>query len=395
MTSLLLYHCIVRRNKMAEMTTPVQPETEAPAADMKGGTSTFSRVAKYTAVKFVALFATIVVGVYLTILVANMGGHVDNIRRGQIQEGVSLRLGLDPEFRQLTVAQRNEIMAREIAIEEQRLGLDRPFIVRSFAFLQDALTLNLGRSENMTSDSGSRLVRNILLERLAPTLVLFGFSFLILFFLSIFFALALSRQYGSVLDKMMIALAPTSAAPSWFYGIFLILIFAAIWRVLPFGGMVAAPPPDDPLLYAASVARHMILPTLAIVISAVFLNIYNWRTFFLVFSSEDYVEMAKAKGLSSRAIERRYILRPTLPTIITSFMLALIVLWQGGIILETIFNWPGLGRLIFSAINLYDTPVIVGVVVIYAYLLAVTVFLLDIIYALVDPRVKIGGSNKA
>jgi peptide/nickel transport system permease protein len=267
--------------------------------------------------------------------------------------------------------------------------------VRSFCFLSDALTLNLGRSDNMTSDSGSRLVRNILLERMAPTLVLFGISFLVLFFLSIFFALALSRQYGSVLDKVIIALAPTSAAPSWFYGIFLILIFAALWGVLPFGGMVSAPPPAEPLSYAASVMRHMLLPTLAIVLSAVFLNIYNWRTFFLVFSSEDYVEMAKAKGLSSRAIERRYILRPTLPIIITSFMLSLILLWQGGITLEIIFNWPGLGRLIFQAINLYDTPVIVGVVVIYAYLLAVTVFLLDIIYALVDPRVKIGGDNKA
>jgi peptide/nickel transport system permease protein len=381
---------------MAEITTPTQPESEVPVRDTnnRGGASTFSRVAKYTAVKFVALFATVIVGVYLTILVANMGGEVDKIRKGQIRQELAISLGLDPEFRQLPAVERDEMMARMIATEEERLGLNRPFIVRSFAFLNDAMTLNLGRSDNMTSDSGSRLVRLILLERMAPTLVLFGLSFLVLFFLGLLLALALSRQYGSWLDKMMIAMAPTSAAPAWFYGIFLILLFAALWRLLPFGGMVAAPPPDDPLLYAASVARHMILPTVAIIISAVFLNVYNWRTFFLIFSSEDYVEMAKAKGLSARAIERRYILRPTLPTIITSFMLSLIVLWQGGIVLETIFNWPGLGRLIFQAINLYDTPVIVGVVVIYAYLLAVTVFLLDIIYALVDPRVKIGGSNK-
>ena len=100
--------------------------------------------------------------------------------------------------------------------------------------------------------------------------------------------------------------------------------------------------------------------------------------------------MAKAKGLSSREIERRYILRPTLPNIVTSFALLLIGLWQGAIILETVFNWPGLGRLLYSAIQLYDTPVIVGSTVIYAYLLALTVFLLDFVYALVDPRVKVG-----
>jgi peptide/nickel transport system permease protein len=69
----------------------------------------------------------------------------------------------------------------------------------------------------------------------------------------------------------------------------------------------------------------------------------------------------------------------------------LISLWSGAILLETVFSWPGLGRLLFQAVGLFDTPVIIGSVVIYAYLLALTVFLLDILYALVDPRVKVGG----
>jgi peptide/nickel transport system permease protein len=121
--------------------------------------------------------------------------------------------------------------------------------------------------------------------------------------------------------------------------------------------------------------------------------VFSWRTFFLIYSSEDYVDMAKAKGLTSREIERKYILRPTLPTIITSFALLLIVTWTGAPILETIFNWPGLGRTLFQAVGFFDTPVIIGETVIYSYLLALTVFLLDFIYALVDPRVKIGGEK--
>jgi peptide/nickel transport system permease protein len=120
---------------------------------------------------------------------------------------------------------------------------------------------------------------------------------------------------------------------------------------------------------------------------------YTWRTFFLIYSSEDYVEMAKAKGLDSSTIERRYILRPTLPTIITNLALIMIGRWQGAPIFETVFNWPGLGQALFRAIGLFDTPVIVGSTVIFAYLLAITVFLLDFIYALVDPRVKVGGSE--
>jgi peptide/nickel transport system permease protein len=233
------------------------------------------------------------------------------------------------------------------------------------------------------------------LERLPSPFVRVATECLILFFVGIFAALALSRKYGSVIDRLIIALTPTSSAPAWFYGIFLILICAGILGVLPFGGMVEAPPPEDKLEYALSVLKHMILPISALLISSVFLTIYNWRTFFLIYSSEDYVEMAQAKGLSAREIERRYVLRPTLPTIITSFALSLIALWTGAIILETVFNWPGLGRQIYRAIGLYDTPVIVGSTVIYAYLLAITLFLLDFLYALVDPRVRIGeGSNR-
>lgn len=370
------------------------PADAGPAEEPKSPESnTFARVARFTVVRALMLFVTVVIGVYLTILIANMGGYVDNIRRGQIREQIGLEMQADPNIRNLPQAQRREMMEELTRLEEQRVGLDKPFILRSFGYLKDGLTLNLGRAEYMTSDTGSKQVRLILLERLAPTLVLWGLANLILFFVSIFFALFLSRRYGSVQDKLVIAMTPTSAAPGWFYGLFLILIFAAVLHVLPYGGMVDAPPPENPIAYALSLAKHLILPTTAILISAVFLNTYNWRTFFLIYSSEDYVEMAKAKGLSSREIERRYILRPTLPTIITNFALLLITLWTGAIVLETVFNWPGLGKTLFRAIGAFDTPVIVGSTVIFAYLLAITVFLLDFIYALVDPRVRIGGGG--
>ena len=197
-------------------------------------------------------------------------------------------------------------------------------------------------------------------------------------------------QYTHAAIWSVIALAPSSAAPGWFYGIFLILIFAFLIPVFPPGGLVDIPPPEGTLAYALSVVRHMALPVAAMFISTIFISIYSWRTFFLIHSSEDYVEMARAKGLPSRLIERRYILRPTLSPIITSFALMLIGLWSGAIILEQVFNWPGLGTLLFQAIGFRDTPVIIGSVVIFAYLLAVTVFVLDILYAVLDPRVRVG-----
>jgi peptide/nickel transport system permease protein len=357
--------------------------------------STLIRVAKYMGFRLVFLAFTVVVGVYLTIIIANMGGYVDDIRRGAIREAVGLQVSQDPTFQQLPQEQRDTLIEDRIRVLEEQQGLNQPFILRSFGFLADALTLNLGRAASMTSDSGSGQVRLILLERLPATLVMWGLANLILFFLSLFLGLALSRRYGSLADRIVIALTPSSSAPGWFYGLFLILIFAAVFRLLPFGGMVDAPPPENPVAYALSLAKHLILPTTAIIISAVFQTTYNYRTFFLIYASEDYVEMAKAKGLSDREIERRYILRPTLPNIITNFALLLITLWQGAIILETVFNWPGLGRAYYTAIGLFDTAVIVGNTVIFAYLLAITVFLLDFIYALVDPRVKVTSGKGA
>ncbi len=351
---------------------------------------TLKRIGKYTIVRFFMLFFAVAVGIYLTILIANMGGYVDEIRKAEIRENIAIQISMNPQYKKLSTEERKQLQEKLVALEEERLGLNKPFLVRSLNYLKDALTLNLGRAMNMTSDSGSRQVKLILLERLPATVLLFGTSFLLNFFVSLFFALILSRRYGSFWDRFVVALAPTSAAPGWFYGIFLIVIFASWLRILPYGGMVDAPPPENPIMYALSVAEHMILPLMALAISGIFLSMYSWRTFFLIYSSEDYVEMAKAKGLTERAIERRYILRPTLPYIVTSFALGVIVVWQGAIIFETVFNWPGIGRVYYQAIGLFDIPVIVGTTVLYAYLLAVTVFLLDIIYAFIDPRVKIG-----
>jgi len=373
------------------MTVVTQTPAENAVPKGAGQESALARVSRYVAVRLITLLVTVVIGIYLTIVIANMGGFVDQIMKGEIRERVTQTIAANPSMQQMDPAVRQKLIQDTIAAEEERVGLNVPIAIRNFRYLSNALTLRLGRAINMTSDSGSKQVRLIILERLPPTLLLMGVSQLFLFFSSIFLALNLSRRYGSLWDKVIVALSPTSAVPPWFYGIFLILIFAALLKVLPFGGMVDSPPPSNRFDYALSLLKHLALPALALVLSSFFLSIYNYRTFFLIYSSEDYVEMAKAKGLPAGDVERKYILRPTLPNIITNFALLIISLWTGATITETVFLWPGLGRTLYQAIGLYEIPIIVGSTIIYAYLLAITVFLLDFIYALVDPRVKIGG----
>jgi len=373
------------------MAVVTQPVPENPVVKRSSRDNTFRRVSRYVIVRLATLFVTVVIGVYLTILIANMGGFVDKIMKGEIRDRVTQTIINSPSAKSMDPDVRQKLIQETIASEEERIGLNVPIAIRNARYLKNALLLQLGRSINMTSDAGSRTVRLILLERLPPTLLLMGTSQLFLFFSSIFLALNLSRRYGNFWDKLVVALSPTSAVPPWFYGIFLILIFAAVLKILPFGGMVDSPPPSNPIDYSLNLLKHMILPAVSLVISSFFLSIYSYRTFFLIYSSEDYVEMAKAKGLPSRDVERRYVLRPTLPNIITNFALLIISLWTGATITETVFLWPGLGRTLYQAIGLYDIPIIVGSTIIYAYLLALTVFLLDFFYALVDPRVKVGG----
>src|SRR2546427_2056786 len=149
---------------------------------------TLGRIVGYSACRLVALFFTVVVGVYLTILVANMGGYVDVIKRAEIREGAIFRVLADPKMMRLPSDERARRIEEMIRLDEERLGLNRPFIARSLVYLRDALVLRLGFAERMNSDTGSRLGRNIIPDRPPATRALFVSAGLPRFFLSVFLA---------------------------------------------------------------------------------------------------------------------------------------------------------------------------------------------------------------
>jgi len=349
------------------------------------------KLAIYVVKRGIILLLTVVIATYMTIIVANMGGYVDEIIKSDLYLSISQNIRQNPAYKALNETQIRWLINATYTNELKKIGFDKPFIYRSVLYLRDALTLSLGRALFISSDSGSKSVRIIILERLPNTILLFTTTQLLLFFIGLFAGLFLARRYGSLLDRLSVLFAPLSSMPGWFYGIFLILLFASFLRLLPYGGMVDVPPPTDKFSYVLSVLKHMILPVMSWLVAYVPINVYVRRTFFLMFSSEDYVELAKAKGLPESLIQRKYILRPTLPPIITDFSLTLIGSWMGAIITETIFNWPGIGSLFYTASVMFDSPVLVGLVVIYAYLLALTVFALEFIYAILDPRIRAGG----
>jgi peptide/nickel transport system permease protein len=352
---------------------------------------TLARCLRYLGMRSIVVFVTVLAGVYAAIWVTNLGGFADEMRRDDIEHRVMIGLiGIGT----LPPGERDAIVQQALEAAYAAADLDRPFFLRSFGYFRDAFTLSLGEARRMRSTRGSDDVLDILSERLPLTVVLFGVANILTFFGGLFIALSLSRRYGSFLDRAATLLVPAFAAPSWFHGLFLIVIFALLAKVLPFGGIVGVPLPETTLGYVLSFLKHMILPVSALVLGTMPHAVYANRALFLIHSSEDYVDLAEAKGLRSGRLRTRYILRPVLPAIITNFALVSIVSWQAVILTEIVFRWPGLGELLIHAIYTHEVSVVIGAVTIFAYLLGLTVLLLDFLYVLVDPRVTLGGGRR-
>ena len=213
------------------------------------------------------------VGIYLAIMIANMGGYVDTIVEGTIREAVGSQAAGNQAVLLMSREDRQAWIEDKVQAQLVSRGMNRPFMIRSIEHLFGALTLDLGRAQSLSSDSGSKDVSRIILERLPITMVLFTTGSVVVFFLALVGALFLSRRYGSGIDRFVVAMAPTSTAPAWFYGLFLTLIFASMLKILPFGGMLGSSIPETPLMYALTVMKHMILPLTAWVISRIFLTI--------------------------------------------------------------------------------------------------------------------------
>ena len=361
----------------------------------KTTTNTIARVAKYITIRAITLFLMVAIGVFLAIVVINYGGYIDKIHQANVDEALNfISLGMRG------ASEEEIVQATEEArwAMEEAYGLHQPFLLRCVRWWYQTMTFDWGVSNrigvNRFMTSSAADVRSIVLERVPYTLLLAGATNFILFFASIFVALNLSKKHGGATDRSIVALSPLSSIPNWVYGVVLVVIFAGELHILPFSGMYDTFPPATKLGYVPIVLKHMILPVTAIFLGMFFSTVYTWRTYFLIHSGEDYIEMAKAKGLPDRILERRYILKPTLPYIITSFTILMLTFWQGIIVLEVFFDWPGIGKLFMTSIEIKEMSVTIGIVVIFAILLAVSVFLLDIIYALVDPRIRISSDGQ-
>jgi peptide/nickel transport system permease protein len=370
----------------------------------KASSRTLRRLARYILVRVATIAVTIVIGVFLTVVITNRGGVIEQSVQMEIRFALNQAV-IQGWLSNTPLEEQNKIIAQAQWEMEEKAGLHDPsYLRRNLRWTFNVLKFDWGEvidRENLqlrTFRGGptySRFwVREIILQHFPNTLILISTAYFLVFLIGVPLALYLSRKHAGWLDRVGVALSPISSVPSWVHGILLVMIFAVELHLLPLNRMYDTLPPATKLGYIPIVLKHMILPVLAILLNLFFQCVYTWRTFFLIYAGEDYVELARAKGVPSRLLERRYILRPTLPYVITSFALTLLSFWQMTTALEYFFDWPGIGRLYVLALNGGATALVIGLVVIFAYLLGVTVFFLDILYALVDPRLRIGGDGQ-
>lgn len=338
----------------------------------------------------VFLVLTLVLAIYMTVVIANGGGRIDELLRDQIIAETRQQYARDPIFQQLPEDVKAEVLNTTINARIEARGLNEPFLQKSFRYTADALTLNLGRSIELTSSGGSHNVAEIIGERLPRTLILFTVANIIGAVFGIWLGLWMARKALTVFDRgMTVVSISTFIVPPWVYGIFFILLFGFGLRWFPTGGWIGlAPPPDGTIEYYLDVGYHMLLPMITFAFATFGSWSYTTRNLVLQIMDEDFVVAARAKGLPEKMVLRKYVLRAASPPIVTTLALTLIVAWQGAIITETVFGYEGIGRLFFRAIEVFDAPIVIALTALYAYLLVITVFILDLVYGFLDPRIK-------
>ena len=262
----------------------------------------------------------------------------------------------------------------------ENLGLNKPLPVQYIHWLSNTIKGDLGYSL-----VNFRPVKIQIEERIPPTLLLMGLSLVFSITIGVLFGVVSAYYKKRMEDKVLTLFSYLNISiPSFWLAMILIVIFSVKLRLLPSVGMHSIG--EDSVL---DVLEHCIMPVTVLSCYNIGVISRYIKSSTLIQSKEDYVKTAKAKGLSKRNIFIKHILRNSILPIITMLGLSLPGLVTGAFITETIFGWPGMGRLGVQAIYSFDYPIIMAITMISSILLIIGNLISDILYGLVDPRIKV------
>lgn len=341
------------------------------------------------AIRAVTLFGVLLAVLLLLVITLGATGFSDKLLEAQVNDQVrGLRLSMartihDPKALDAAVAEQQKQL-------NHFYGLDRPWYYRLPQEVFRVLRLDLGTARSLRTAQGSNKISAIVMERLPYTIILLTTSSIITAIIGLWVGVRMATRVGTPLDRAVAYFAAISfAVPAWWLGILLILIFGFKFHLLPASGMYSIPPPTGRFDRWLDLAHHAILPILTLVPVSVGPYIYTVRTMTVTVAQEDHVILARAKGLPESKVTSRHILRVAAAPIVTGLILGLAGSLSGSILVETIYNWQGMGRLYYDAITTSpDEGVIVALTFIFTLMYVIARFVLDVLYVVLDPRVR-------
>ena len=272
-------------------------------------------------------------------------------------------------------------------------GLRDPLHIRYLKYLRNMFTWDFGYSFR-----SMRPVASDMSWRLMNTVLLLGSVLICTIAVGIPIGILAASKRGTKTDLIAIGSGIfTFGVPTFFIQLLSLLFFSYYFRLIfgfalfPPAGLTDVPPPQEPIAYMANVAWHMAMPMLTLVVSGFGAWSLYTRNILLDSLTQDYIVTARAKGLSERTVLYRHAFRSSLPPIVTIVALAIPGIITGALITEQIFTWPGIGSWYISGLQNGDYPVVQAVMFIYAVLMIVANIVADLLYAALDPRIRVGG----
>nr|HIA87398.1 ABC transporter permease [Gammaproteobacteria bacterium] len=274
--------------------------------------------------------------------------------------------------------------AEVMAQIRQDYGLDLPLWQQMLKYFSSVATLDLGYSFYYNQP-----VTTLILEKLSATLLLVISAQIVSIFLGVALGVMAARKPNGMTSHFVTILSLVGyAAPVFWTGIMLIILFASILPIFPIGNMVDVSVEREGLAYMMDVLHHLVLPTLTL--GSIFVALYSRlaRASMLDVLGSDYIRTAQAKGLSEFQVVFKHALRNALLPVVTTAGLVFSGILSGAVLVETVFSWPGLGTLAVQAIVARDTPTILGLLFFSSLVVIVANLLTDMVYRIIDPRIK-------
>lgn len=271
--------------------------------------------------------------------------------------------------------------ARPELVEQvrQSLGLDQPLLVRFGLWFKGALTGNLGDSIFLRQP-----VLQAILARVEPTLLLTFMAVAIAVLLGVVMGLLAGLRPGSWLDQLLMLLALVGVSvPEFWLALNLVILFGVELKWLPVAGYVTIA--EGGILQSV---RYLLMAALAVGIIQSALIARMTRGSVIEVLSQDYMRTARAKGLGWRQVNLKHAFRNALIPVVTVIGLVFALSLGGAIVVEIVFNIPGIGRLLIQSVSRRDYPVIQGVVLYIAFAYVLANLLVDTLYAVIDPRIR-------